>query len=835
MAETTGLKQKVSTLISNLRYYWNDPPKGRYMTFKEIAAYAGGGIGAYFIVTLGTACVITTSNTLVSSTLGIDATDIYILYVIATLANIPLTGIRANIIDNTRNKGGKYRPYIVRMAIPTAIISVLMVWFPYDIFSVIFGTGEFLTTGKSSDYVAKCALILIFNFLLDFFYWFFYDAYENLIHVLSPNSQERADVASVKSVVYSFAPTLVNLVTPIIAGQIFHTNATDIRVYKLLYPIIAVVGILLCIVVYNNTSEKIVQARTHVIQIKFIDALKAVAKNKYFWIISMATWIGFLESAYSNILYWLYNYGGKCSGVEFGIIQTVYGNASLWGMILAPFCIRKWGKKSVLVVTNIFNIIFILLMYPFIDSIWLILGCLYMNAFMGSFMHILNPSIQADIRDYQQYRTGERIDGMFAAVTTIGNLITLFTSGVLPFIYERGGITLENAKAVTSDPTILSRMLGDGKTVGTILAEQAAAGQPINSYSALYDPSILSHLLHVLIIVSAIGAFMNVVPYFWYDFNERKQKSVIRVLQVRAMFEDYGNNALDDHQIVEAIDLVNNARKMAVATPKEVSKDMYKSIKDKEERKAAKKEYVAALEYNEDIQISKFVCQELDKFNTPFYKYQVQAYSAVYEKGLEGIKNDSMEQIREELKRAKKMPCRTEEEKSIRKFDIEIAKKKISAKKSFNKYYGTAKPFVEPEMADVTALFDREDELNETIMEMYKEKDIARKEKDSEKVRDYTAKIKELTEERKKVRAASKSLMDEFAHFNRSAKPYIDARKMLVQEENYKHLDEIFALYDEAKERAEEEDRIKAAEIEKRRAEEQADLERRKAARKLKK
>lgn len=835
MAETTGLKQKVSTLISNLRYYWNDPPKGRYMTFKEIAAYAGGGIGAYFIVTLGTACVITTSNTLVSSTLGIDATDIYILYVIATLANIPLTGIRANIIDNTRNKAGKYRPYIVRMAIPTAIISVLMVWFPYDIFSVIFGTGEFLTTGKSSDYVAKCALILIFNFLLDFFYWFFYDAYENLIHVLSPNSQERADVASVKSVVYSFAPTLVNLVTPIIAGQIFHTNATDIRVYKLLYPIIAVVGILLCIVVYNNTSEKIVQARTHVIQIKFVDALKAVAKNKYFWIISMATWIGFLESAYSNILYWLYNYGGKCSGVEFGIIQTVYGNASLWGMILAPFCIRKWGKKSVLVVTNIFNILFILLMYPFIDSIWLILGCLYMNAFMGSFMHILNPSIQADIRDYQQYRTGERIDGMFAAVTTIGNLITLFTSGVLPFIYERGGITLENAKAVTSDPSILSRMLGDGKTVGTILAEQAAAGQPINSYSALYDPSILSHLLHVLIIVSAIGAFMNVVPYFWYDFNERKQKSVIRVLQVRAMFEDYGNNALDDHQIVEAIDLVNNARKMAVATPKEVSKDMYKSIKDKEERKAAKKEYMAALEYNEDIQISKFVCQELDKFNTPFYKYQVQAYSAVYEKGLDGIKNDSMEQIREELKRAKKMPCRTEEEKSIRKFDIEIAKKKISAKKSFNKYYGTAKPFVEPEMADVTALFDREDELNETIMEMYKEKDIARKEKDSEKVRDYTAKIKELTEERKKVRAASKSLMDEFAHFNRSAKPYIDARKMLVQEENYKHLDEIFALYDEAKERAEEEDRIKAAEIEKRRAEEQADLERRKAARKLKK
>ncbi|MDE5995313.1 MAG: MFS transporter, partial [Eubacterium sp.] len=73
--------------------------------------------------------------------------------------------------------------------------------------------------------------------------------------------------------------------------------------------------------------------------------------------------------------------------------------------------------------------------------IWLVLGCLYLNAFMGSFAHILNPAIQADIRDYQQYRTGERIDGMFSAVTTIGTVIGLATSYVLQFIYAKGGIT----------------------------------------------------------------------------------------------------------------------------------------------------------------------------------------------------------------------------------------------------------------------------------------------------------------------------------------------------------------------------------------------------------
>ncbi len=299
------LKNKLFGLLKNLKTYWNVPMEGRHMTFKEIASYSGGGIGAYMIITIGSACILGMGNTLISSTLGVDPNDMYIMYVIAVVVNVFLTGIRANIIDNTRNKAGKYRPYIVSMAIPTAIISVAMVWFPYNKLGDIFPQGEMF--GESYAYVAKCGLIMLFNILLHFFYYFFYDGYENLIHVLSPNTQERADVASVKSVVYSFAPTIINLITPLIASNVFHTNTTDIRVYRLVYPILAIGGILLCMVVYKNTEEKIIQARTHVQKIRFMDALREVAKNKYFWIISLAGWIGFLESAFYNIMDWLYN------------------------------------------------------------------------------------------------------------------------------------------------------------------------------------------------------------------------------------------------------------------------------------------------------------------------------------------------------------------------------------------------------------------------------------------------------------------------------------------------------------------------------------------------
>ncbi|MBQ4103630.1 MAG: MFS transporter [Clostridia bacterium] len=797
-----NLKEKATGLISNVKEHWKTPAKGRYMPFKEIAAYSGGGIGAYMIITMGSACLLAANNTLLSSTLGVDPMDMYVMYVIAVLANIPLTGIRANIIDNTRNKAGKYRPYIVTMALPATIICNILVWFPYAKLSDWLGDG--MIFGETKAYIAKCAIIMVLNLFLHFFYYFFYDAYENLIHVLSPNSHERSDVASIKSIVYSFAPTIVNLFTPIIAENLFHSNTTDIRVYRFIYPILTVGGLLLCMIVYKHTEEKIVQARTHIVQIKFIDAIKAVAKNKYFWIISLAGWIGFLESAYSNIMFWLYNYGGACSGNAYSLLVTLYGNASLWGMLLAPFCIRKWGKKSVLVVTNIFNIVFILMMLPFTNeihnlTIWLIMGCLYLNAFMGSFAHILNPAIQADIRDYQQYKTGERIDGAFAVVTTIGTVIALITSSVLPAIYEKNGLTKGNAAKVTSDPEILSRVLGDGKTtVGQILAQQLENGQDNynNALSALYDPDILLSLIKVLIVIAAVGALMNVIPYIWYDFNEKKQESVIRVLKIRAMFEDYGNGILNDEKLVEGIDIIRNSQETATLSPKAINKKDYRG-------KEGKKAYKEAVKFNDEIEIAQFVCDELNKFSTPAYKLALAENTKVYSAGLNSLLSLDKATIKSEIAAAKSLPKTSEEEKETRKLAIEIAKKKMSSYKAISKHFAGTGDIVAPDFEALENCFDTEDKCDDTLKALYLDLQQAKKSKDSAKANSLKAEIKTMQGKKKIAKKATKEETDKHAYFNRAAKVYLDAEKLIKQQENYSHLEEIFNMYDEAKQRVE--------------------------------
>lgn len=716
------LVSKAKTLLTDVRTGWKQPKPGYYMTYKEIAAYSVGGIGAYFVFTMAQQLLLSTTNVIIGNTIGIQPTHMYWMYLISCVLNIPLTALRANIIDNVRHKDGKYRPYILRMGIPTIVISMLFVYTPYD----------------RMDYIWRIVLIMIYNFGLQFFYNFFYDAYENLIHVLSPNTQERANVASVKSVVYSLAPSITNAVIPFIAKAVADDNIYDLRVYRWLYPFIAVLGVVLSIFVVANTKEKIVQAKSHVVSVRFTDALRAVAKNKYFWIISLAGWLGFLEGAQWSILQWLYNYGKLCTSEQYSLITLIYGNASLWGMLMAPFCIKKWGKKRVLIVTNIFNIVFIALLYPSKESIWLVLVCMWMNALMNSFALILNPTIQADIRDYQQYRTGERIDGMFAAVGLIGSFISMATSSVLPAVYEKYGIYAGNGYA--------------------------------NMYDILFDKDVLYKLIGVLILLSVVGATMNVIPYFFYDLTEDKQKKIIGILEIRAIFEDYGNGRLADKEA--ALEKIRSARLMSLETPEDLA-----AVRRAKDRKA----YKAAVARNSEIDIAKAVAAELGKFSTREMQEKLAVAREIAAKGLEGVAGCPDDVV----KKAKKLPASTPEEKAYRKEAVEAARNRLRCKKMTMKHYPDGIKAFDDSVFD--SLYAEEYALDEKQLRLNREYAETKK-TDKAKAAELRREIKQSNDERYVINGKIKQATRENTMYNVCAKAWLDAVRLIREEENYRSL-----------------------------------------------
>lgn len=793
----SNLKEKVSTTWNNVVLHWKTPALGKYVSYKEIIAYGVGGMGVQFVMFFCSLIALSATSFLVGNTLGIKPMHLQYMAVASTIIGFGITIGRSYIIDSARFKSGKFRPWLAITGIPTVIIAVVFVWLPYETMS----------------YMQKVIAVFLCYNLLQCFYPFFQQAYTDLANVISPNSHERNDIVSVSSIIYSMAPSLTGLFVPMLSTLTGGLNS--ITTYRIIHPLVAVVGLLLSFVAYAGTRERIIVAESHVTQFKFSDAFRAVAKNKYFWITSLAGWLGFLEGAVGVIIGWTFIYAYPDRMGLYGVATTLIGNAALWAMLICPIAIRVLGKRNLLIWCNVTNVVLIGLLYPLYNNIPALIILYYLNGFINSFSIVYNPGINADMRDYQQYFTGERIDGMFGAVGIIGSFIGMFTGMVLPTIYQMLGLE--------------------------------------DNYDVLEVASFREDMFDVLIIAAVIGAALNFVPYLFYDLTETKQRGIVKVLKIRAMFEDYGNGILRDESIVEAIDIIDEANllykdrtlmttkddikkaeRLPARTPeeKEFKKNEIKRLKAaykefntqnrgiKKDRinqakampkstdaekaarkaaiKAAKKENRELNKLNADISVCDFIIDEMNKYDTLRIKKQVERSRALEAAGYNGIFDYNKEIMIE----AKALPKSTHEEREIRSDAITRARALKNARKAMIKFYGSPENIVEPSDDAFKA---------------------------AEALPDDT-----FAHQLEKKRTVKK-LVNEKSKYIRSVKPLLDARRQLTEKENYAHLDDIRARYADAKANTDAEYEARRVEIERLEEARKADLERRKQERLAKK
>lgn len=723
------LKSKIGSFLTSLKTHWNTPAQGRFVPYKETAAVAVGGMGVKFIVYCVSNMVISIGNVLIGNTIGIKPSAMYVIYIISILSGFPLTAIRADMIDNTRSMKGKYLPYILKMGIPSVLLGIGFIWAPYENMSM----------------PVKCVTVLAFNIAFQFFYNFYNDAYESLINVISPNTIERTDIYAVRSVVENFSPSIAGIFLPIAARLITGSNTLyDLRVYRALYPPMLAVGFLVSMLVYANAKERTVQPKNRVIRVRFTDAFRAVAMNKYFWIISLAGWIGFLEGSFGQILGWMYNYQSACSSGQYSLITAIYGNASLWPNLFGPALIRRYGKKKVLIISNLLNIFLIALLLPVIrlqggGVIWILLCVLFSNQLITSLGHFLGPSLNADVRDYQQYITGERIDGMFAAVGLIGNIITLVTSSVLPAIYERAGLNESVAASL-------------GIKTG-------------NVYDVLYDPMYFRHICSVLIIASVIGAALNVIPYFFYDLTESGQKAMVTVMRLRALTADLASGAGEEN--LESVrEIIRSAKE-------------YEGRQPESERglKGARLKEVKA--ENEKIEISRMVLEELNKFNTPEGREALERARAVYAAGPDGF----IEIIPCDIRSAKALPHKTPAERRLRRAAVKQARDEILAEKARRKYFPDGKISFDGD--ELNSLFERYDMTESSIKDTLDKIKAARESGDKTQAVLLKKSLASLRSERRGVNTLIEKKSSEYSEYTRAVKPYLDAEKLIEQYDGY--------------------------------------------------
>ncbi len=680
---------KAKELISTVKEYWHEPAKGNYIPYKEVASLSGAGFGVYWTILLASVIGLDASNFLVGASIGLKPMDLQVMLIVANLVGIPMGIFRSWYYDNHKLEGGKFLPFIKKTGLPIVIITTVFVWLPYE----------------HMEYITKAVVVWFMYMLLNIFLCFYNESYMYFQQIITPNAQERANVMSISQVIYSLAPTITGLFVPLIAGLTWGLN--NIWTYRVIYPVFTIIGLIIGTIFFRKVKERLILPKKKPEPVRMIDALREVAKNKYYWIIQAAAWVVFLESGYGVVLNWSFVYGNGGEYQEMlGVANTVIGNAALWSMLLCPLAIKKMGKRNLLITANTINIGILLVLYFTYQNLILICVLWYINTFINTFWNIVQHNISADMRDYHQWKTGVRVDGLFGPLGIIGTFIGFFTGMIYPAIYEKMGL--------------------------------------LEDYDVLYNDVMRNNLFEVLILCSALGALLNLIPFCFYDLTENKHKAYVDVLKIRAMFENYALGELEDEEFEDVMGIIKEAKELDGAE---------KSVVDKTADKATRKQIK---ERNLAIERTAIIMADLNKFTT-------EAGIARLHQAQKDVENGVLyfyENSAEALAKAKAMPRNTSAEKEIRSDAIKNARVKMRSA-SFIRRYG------------IENIQQPDEAIKEEIM--------------NREVSSFFDSIKLKRELNAYLKAASV--------YTAVVKPYTDAENLITQAENYTHYDELERKY----------------------------------------
>jgi GPH family glycoside/pentoside/hexuronide:cation symporter len=319
------------------------------------------------------------------------------------------------IADRTKSRWGKFRPYLLFGCVPLAIAGVLT-----------FTVPGFGATGKLIWAYATFNALMILYTAINI-------PYTAMLGVISPNSNERTTLSSIKFV-GAFAAGIVVSATLLPMAKAggwlgAPTAQTGWRTAFMIYGVVAVASFL---VVFFNTRERVQPSKAQ--KTSVLKDLGDLVTNRP-WLILLAatiTFIFFVALRLNITAYWFKYYVGtqkltlpsflpaSIAGTQewsWGSLVSFFNTSnqvlSLVGAMLVPFLARATGRKIAFVILFTCAIIstgaFIFLK-P--DQLLLIYGINALGSITGGPMSALLWAMYADTADYAEWKKGRRATGL---------------------------------------------------------------------------------------------------------------------------------------------------------------------------------------------------------------------------------------------------------------------------------------------------------------------------------------------------------------------------------------------------------------------------------------
>lgn len=379
--------------------------KQSLLSKKEIYSFAFAGLGQNLIYNFSATFIMI----FYTDVLGLAALSVGTLMLVARVwdaINDPIMGI---IVDKTNTRWGKLRPYLLGVAIPMAVFTIL------TFLNVDLSTNAKLVYA----YVTYIAWGMVYT-VSDVPYW-------GLSSAMSDDPKDRLNIMTIARIMSNVGLAIAIVIPPIVLGLL----QDHPQRYAIVATGISVLGAALFLLAFFNTKERVTRP-TSVSHIKDFALLK---ENKPLIQLQSSRMLGAFRMVLGAAGTYFAKYNLNNEGL-FSLLGATLILSMIFAMMLTPMLRRYLSKKAIyqggLVIQAIAHIVLFIVGY---SSLPLVLFLMFVVGFSMGLNDVIMYIMVNDSIDYLQRKTQKRLEGMVFSLhtftTKLQTAIGLFVMGLV--------------------------------------------------------------------------------------------------------------------------------------------------------------------------------------------------------------------------------------------------------------------------------------------------------------------------------------------------------------------------------------------------------------------
>lgn len=361
--------------------------------------------------------------------------------VIDAITNI----IMGQVIDRTRTKEGKARPWLFLSAFLVPITGILL-----------------FTVPNGSDTVKVIWVMLSYNLFYSFAYTIFNMSHNLMVPLSTRDSTARGGLSVFNQITtIMMSGILVALVFPMV---IMPAIGADKSKWILLMSILSIIALPLTLLEYFFTKERVTEEAAEAGEenkLPFGQQLKMLFTDKYMILMYLYFFIYTLGTTMKNlglVYYCNYVLGTYNDGTTQMLVSVIGGIPMGIGIFAVWPLAKKFGKRNVTMVGFILYAIGSLICWLFPHSLVIVLAGQFIKNIGGLPCAYVFMALFADCLDHLEWKTDKRIDG---AAMSIYNIIAVAMVGIMTGVFnmllaKAGYIAPITAKSVSEAAGVLA-------------------------------------------------------------------------------------------------------------------------------------------------------------------------------------------------------------------------------------------------------------------------------------------------------------------------------------------------------------------------------------------